>query len=357
MSDTPEKPIPAAPESATPRRQSRVQMADLARMAGVSISTVSRALSGSPLIQPTTRERIALLARSLNYQVNAGAASLRRRDLSTVGVVLLDNAERPLQAASDPFIMTLVSSLADALAERGQDMLLARYRPDRQAQLPVLVDSGRVAGLILIGQFQWHEALNALARRDLPMVVWGAEVPGGHYPVVGTDNEAGGYAAARHLIEQGCQRLAFLGDTRHAEVRQRHTGYLRALHESGRHTASPWVEPVGFDVPDVAALADRWQRASPRPDGVFACSDLMALSLIRALGERGLRVPADVKVVGFDDIPIAAHTQPSLSTIRQPMELAGAALVDLLAQRLDGQHPPSRRLAAQLLVRESSATR
>lgn len=357
MSESHDTATPATPEPAAPKRQSRVQMADLARMAGVSISTVSRALSGSPLIQPTTRERIALLARSLNYQVNAGAASLRRRDLSTVGVVLLDNAERPMQAASDPFIMTLVSSLADALAERGQDMLLARYRPDRQAQLPVLVDSGRVAGLILIGQCHWHQTLNELARRDVPMVVWGADVPGGHYPVVGADNEAGGYEATRHLIAQGCRRLAFLGDRAHPEVEHRYSGYRRALRESALEASSPWVEPVGFDVPEVTGLADRWVREAVRPDGVFACSDLIALGLIRALGERGLQVPHDLKVVGFDDIPIAAYTQPSLSTVRQPMDQAGRALAELLAQRLDGQHPASRRLPAELRVRESTALR
>ncbi|MDP2262171.1 MAG: LacI family DNA-binding transcriptional regulator [Hydrogenophaga sp.] len=351
------KPEPPVPGPTTPKRHSRVQMADLARMAGVSISTVSRALSGSPLIQPATRERIALLARSLNYQVNAGAASLRRRDLSAVGVLLLDNAERPMQAASDPFIMTLVSSLADALAERGLDMLLARYRPERQAQLPVLVDSGRVAGLILIGQCHWHEALNELARRDVPMVVWGAEVPGGHYAVVGTDNEAGGHEAACHLIAQGCRRLAFLGDRAHPEVEQRFRGYQRALQQAGLEASSPWVEAVGFDVPEVAAIVDRWLDADARPDGVFACSDLMALSLIRALGERGLGVPGDLQVVGYDDIPIAAHTQPSLSTVRQPMDVAGRALVDLLAQRLDGLHPASVKLPAELCVRESSVRR
>lgn len=353
----PDEAVPSHPAPATPRRHSRVQMADLARMAGVSISTVSRALSGSPLIQPATRERITLLARSLNYQVNAGAASLRRRDLSTVGVVLLDNAERPMQAASDPFIMTLVGSLADALAERGQDMLLARYRPDRQAQLPVLVDSGRVAGLIFIGQCHWHEALNDLARRDVPMVVWGAEVPGGHYPVVGADNEAGGYEATRHLIAQGCRRLAFLGDRAHPEVVARHRGYGRALREAGLEAASPWIEPVGFDVPEVASVVARWMGAEPRPDGVFACSDLMALSLVRALSERGLQVPHDLKVVGFDDIPIAGHTQPSLTTVRQPMDQAGRALAELLTQRLEGQHPASVRLPAELRVRESTALR
>lgn len=353
----PLEPAPSGLGPVTQKRHSRVQMADLARMAGVSISTVSRALSGSPLIQPATRDRIALLARSLNYQVNAGAASLRRRDLSTVGVLLLDNAERPMQAASDPFIMTLVSSLADALAERGHDMLLARYRLERQTQLPVLVDSGRVAGLILIGQSHWHEALNDLARRDLPMVVWGADVAGGYYPVVGADNEAGGYEATRHLVAQGCRRLAFLGDRAHPEVEQRFRGFQRALQEAGLDAEPRWVEAVGFDVPEVADIADRWRRAHLRPDGVFACSDLMALGLIRALAEHGLGVPDDLQVVGFDDISIAAYTQPSLSTVRQPMDLAGRALVEMLAQRLEGQHPASVRLPAELCVRESSTRR
>lgn len=335
----------------------RIQMADIARMAGVSTATVSRALSDSPLIQAATRARIQDLARSLNYQVNAGAASLRRREVSTVGVVILEDRDRPMQAASDPFVMGLVGSLADALADNGQDMLLARYKADRRTQLASLVDSGRVAGLIMMGQWSWHDALNELARRGVPLVVWGAAPPGTLYPVVGSDNERGGYLATRHLLQQGCRRLGFLGDLQHPEVALRHAGFVRALSEAGLPEPTGWQHPIAFEAPDTDSIVEQWAAADDWPEGVFVCSDLAAITLIRALADRGVPVPQRVKVVGYDDIPLAAHTHPSLTTVCQPIGRAGQALVQVLSQRLEGHFCPPVMLPTELCVRESSALR
>jgi DNA-binding LacI/PurR family transcriptional regulator len=348
-------PEPAAPSGRVQRGAvKRIQMADIARMAGVSTATVSRALSGSPLIQQETRERIADLARSLNYRVNASAASLRRKDLSTVGVVMLDNMDRPIQAASDPFMMAMVASLADALADSGQDMLLARYGQNRIDRLPDLVETGRVAGLIVMGQWSWHDQLNALARRGVPMAVWGASVPGTLYPVVGCDNEAGGYLATRHLVEQGCRRIAFLGDVQHPEAALRHQGYLRALREAGHVPRDIWQKPIVFAAPSLNSIVQEWVSGQSVPDGVFASSDLAAMGLVRALSAHGLAVPADVRVVGFDDIALAEHFHPSISTVRQSMATAGPALVGMLTDRLQGIHPDPLVLPAELIVRESS---
>jgi DNA-binding LacI/PurR family transcriptional regulator len=343
---------PSARAAAGP---ARIQMADIARMAGVSIATVSRALSGSPLIQAATRERIEDLARSLNYQVNAGAASLRRRDVSTVGVVILEDRERPMQAASDPFVMGLVGSLADALAEKGQDMLLARYQADRRTQLATLVDSGRVAGLIVMGQWSWHDSLNDLARRGVPMAVWGAAPPGTLYPVVGSDNERGGHLATQHLLQQGCRRLGFLGDRQHPEVALRHAGFLRALNEAGLAEPLAWQHPIAFEAPDTRSIVAQWASTGDWPDGVFVCSDLAALTLMRALADHGVPVPQRVKVVGYDDIPLAAHTQPSLTTVSQPFAEAGRALVHTLGERLEGRFLGPVVLATELRLRESTA--
>lgn len=332
----------------------RIQMSDIARMAGVSTATVSRALAGSPLIQQETRERIADLARSLNYRVNASAASLRRKDISTVGVVMLYSQDRPLQAAADPFMMTMVAYLADALAARGQDMLLARYGQERLDQLPDLVDTGRVAGLIVMGQWSCHEQLNAMARRGLPMAVWGAAVPGTLYPVVGSDNEQGGYLATRHLIEQGCRHIAFLGDLEHPEAALRHHGYLRAMREAGCEVRDLWQRPIVFSAPDLQSIVTEWAAAGAMPDGVFATSDLAAMGVVRALAAHGLNVPSDVKLVGFDDILLAEHFHPALTTVRQSMDIAGPALVQMLADQLQGIARGPLTLPAELIIRESS---
>jgi DNA-binding LacI/PurR family transcriptional regulator len=338
-------------------RAKRVQMVDIARLAGVSTATVSRALSGSPLIQKDTRDRIHALAAALNYRVNAGAASLRRQEVSTLGVAMLDANDRPPQTASDPFMMTLVGSLADAVSAHGRDMLLARYGLGQVDRLFTLAQTGRVAGLILIGHWAWHDHLNELVRRGVAVAVWGAAMPGMLYPTVGSDNEQGGYLAAHHLLDQGCRSVAFLGDLDHPEAALRHAGYRRALLEAGHVPNARWQRPVLFGAPDLQTVVADWVQMDAIPDGVVVSSDLAAMGLIRALASHGLRVPEDVRVVGYDDIPLAEHVHPSLTTIRQSMQTAGPALVQMLLDRLQGVMRPSMCLPAELVVRESSGAR
>jgi len=205
-------------------------MADIARLAGVSTATVSRALSGSPLIPETTRERIAELARSLNYRVNVSAANLRKRDVQTVGVVILGDS---MQTISDPFLLSILGTVADTLDEHGMSLLLTRLKEGQTHRLSEMVETGQVSGLIVIGQLTWHDHLNTLAARGIPMAVWGACLPDALYPMVGGDNEQGGYLATQHLTEQGCQNIAYFGDITHPEAGARYQGYLRALREAG----------------------------------------------------------------------------------------------------------------------------
>lgn len=329
----------------------RTQMADIARMAGVSSSTVSRALSGSALIPEATRERILELARSLNYQVNVGAANLRKRSVQTVGVVVLGDS---MQAISDPFILNLFGSVADALDDQGYSVLLTRLNDERRSQMQTLVSSGQVAGLVVIGQLTWHEHLNKLFHAGLRFAVWGAALPDAAYPVVGGDNEQGGYLAASHLLSRGCRRIAFLGDIEHPEAGQRYAGYLRAHREA-------WIEPdvrlrqsVLFNEPMLLQVVQEWLSQGLSFDAVFASSDVAAIAVISALNARGIDVPRDVKVVGYDDIDMAGHVFPSLTSIRQPTRLAGQALVSLLHESQAGLPRRSVILPTELMVREST---
>lgn len=326
-------------------------MTDLARQAGVSTSTVSRALSGSPLIPEATRERIAELARTMNYRVNVGAANLRRKDVQTVGVVVLGDS---MQAISDPFLLSILGTVADALDARGMSLLLSRLKEGQQHRLSHLVDSGQVCGLIVIGQLTWHEHLNQLAAQGVPMAVWGACLPDAVYPVVGGDNEQGGYLATRHLIAQGSQRIAFFGDIHHPEAELRHRGYLRAMTEAGvRHDPSLQQDFLFGDV-RIRETIDHWLNRDLPFDAVFASSDVTAISIIGALKERGVEVPGQIRVVGYDNIALAEHMHPSLSSINQPTTEAGRALVDLLFEVVAGQARRTVTLTAQLIERESS---
>lgn len=337
-----------SPASSVPRR---TQMIDIARMAGVSSSTVSRALSGSTLIPEATRERILELARSLNYQVNVGAANLRKRSVQTVGVVVLGDS---MQSISDPFILNLFGSVADALDEQGSSVLLTRLHETRNASMQTLVTSGQVSGLVVIGQLTWHEHLNRLQHSGLKFSVWGAVLPDAAYPVVGGDNEQGGYLAASHLLARGCKKIAFFGDINHPEAGLRFAGYLRAHREAGVTPDERLRQSVLFGEPRLLHVVQEWLSQDLAFDGVFATSDVAAITLISALNARGIDVPRDVKVVGYDDIDMAGHVFPSLTSIRQPTKLAGHALVSLLNEAQAGMPKRSVILPTELIEREST---
>lgn len=328
----------------------RVQMADIARLAGVSKATVSRALSHSPLVNEETRNRILALAASLKYTINIGAQNLRLKQNRTVGVVIPFDSETR-QHLSDPFFLSMLGALADALTERGFDMLLSRVDAQQIDGAAQPFDTGRVIGIILIGQWRQHEQLNVMAARQVPIVVWGAQLPQQLYVTVGGDNVSGGMLATGHLIGKGRKRIAFFGDINLPEVAQRYRGYCNALASHALPVDPQLRVSVPF-VPEGGAHAvAELQRRAVVYDAIFACSDLLAMTAINTLRDAGRQVPRDIAVVGYDDIALSTYFHPPLSTIRQPIRVAGQALVDSLLALIDGQSPPSRHLPTELIAR------
>lgn len=332
----------------------RLQMADIARLAGVSTSTVSRALNHSGLVNQETRERILELASSLNYSINIGAQNLRLQQNRTVAAVVpLDKSTR--QQLSDPFLLSMLGGLADVLSEQGFDILVSRVDADQVDAASAPFDSGRVVGVVLIGQGRHHDQLNRMATRGVPVVVWGAQLPQQLYTTVGGDNVAGGRMATAHLLAHGRRRIAFLGDTGLPEAALRHQGYVEALAAYGL-AADPQLQVAASFLPGSGTDAvHELARRGAAYDGVFACSDLMAMHAIHALRAEGRAVPADVGVVGYDDIELAAYFHPPLTTVRQPRDAAARALVAALLARIDGQPVPSSLLPTELVVRASAA--
>jgi len=324
----------------------------LAELAGVSTGTVSRALAGSELISQKTRERIQALAREHGFRPNVLARNLRIQRTNAIGVLIPLGHEQG-QHISDPFFITMLGYLADKLTERGYDLLLSRVIPTDSAWLERFATSGRVDGLIVLGQSDQAEAIDIVARDYQPLVVWGGFSEGQVHCSVGSDNLLGGDRAASHLIAQGCERIAFLGDPKAREIDQRLAGVRRAMARAG--LGEPMVVPAHLDAeaaaPDIAGFL---ANTPERPQGIVAASDVIAMGALRALADVGLSVPQDVRVVGYDGLAMGEHTVPTLTTISQ--DLAGGAehLVDMLLRRIAGEDTASVVMEPQLLARGSA---
>jgi DNA-binding LacI/PurR family transcriptional regulator len=350
---------PPAPSKATaPRRDDsaarrRLQMADIARLAGVSVSTVSRALNGSTLINAETRARIETLARELNYSINLGAKNLRLQRNQTIAVVIpFDIASH--QHVTDPFFLAMLGSLADAITDRGYDMLLSRVDAENLDAAARLVDSGVALGVVLIGQWRHHDQLNKLAARGVPIVVWGAQLPQQLYCTVGGDNVRGGCLATEHLLAQGRRRIVFLGNPQLPEVALRREGYRAALAAAGLTPRRELEISVPFEAGAARAAVQGLLDRRVAFDALIGCSDLLAISAMQVLRERGIEVPRNVAVVGYDDMSLTNYCDPPLSSVHQPVGEAGVQLVDALLALLDGHSVAPRTLPVELVVRRSS---
>ncbi|MGD9810237.1 MAG: LacI family DNA-binding transcriptional regulator [Sphingobium sp.] len=324
---------------------------DLARIAGVSVSTVSRALTGKGALNKQTRERVRQIAETHGFRLNVAAQNLRLGRTGAIAVLLPLGHERG-QHLSDPFFMAMLGFLADALADRNYDILLSRVLPTGEDWLDDFVRSGRADGIIIIGQSDQSAVLDSVAQHYAPMVIWGAYSPENKYLTVGTDNVTGGRLAAMHMVERGRRKLAYFGNIAVPEFAARYEGFLAALPEDVR--TSHQLVPAHVTPESSYSAASAYFAEGNRPDGIFAASDVVAISIIAAAGEHGLNVPQDISVVGFDDIQIARMSNPALTTIRQDIEGGAGLLTDLLFRRMDGQEVQSVQVAPVLIARESS---
>lgn len=334
-------------------RVTRVRtLADLAKIAGVSPGTVSRALAGNSLVNTKTREKIEAIAREHGFRPNQMASKLRRQKTGVIGVAIpLGHDVR--QQISDTFFMTLLGHLADELTEKGYDLMLRRVIPSQDEDwLDRFIGSGMVDGVIVIGQSDQFERIEEVADGYLPMVVWGNHQEGQRHCVVGTDNRLGGKLAAERLIASGAENLAFLGDTQPIEFAARFAGAKEVAEKMGvTIRALPThlsPERTGEEI------AEHLQEIEGKVDGIFAATDTIAVTCLKELRERGIDVPRQAKIVGFDDLPFSGQTAPPLTTVRQDIAAGAKGLVDLLLRRLAGEDTESLVLPPHLMVRESA---
>lgn len=291
------------------------------------------------------------MARELGFQPNLLARNLRMRRTDAIGVVL-PLGHQADQHLTDPFFLTLIGYLADELAQHGYDMLLKKIVPQNDHWLRQLAESGRVDGIIVIGQSDQEAELALVASAYKPMVVWGANLPGQTYVTVGSDNVAGGALATRHLIARGRRRLIFLGASSAPELAQREAGFRLACDEAGLGSGAHSLQ-VGLVAEhayhELLAIIDR----EAGIDGIVAASDVIAIAAMRALATRDRNVPRDVAVVGYDDVPLAQHVVPTLTTIRQDLALGAHTMIAKLIGLIAGVPQTSTVMEPQLVVRQS----
>ena len=331
----------------------KVTMTELARLAEVDVSTVSRALSDSPRVRPETKAHIRALAEEVGYEVDVRARNLRRGDTQTIGIVVPIDPSHG-QTISDPFYLQMVGAVSHAAARRGYDLLLTIPQDETRVAENRILRSGRADGLIVIGQAGRTARLNELASATDKLVVWGGQVEGARYTLVGSDNVGGGRQATAHLLGGGRRRVLFVGDPDLPEVALRYRG-VREAHEAAGVPLDPeLILPLGFGATlPVRRIGEALERR-PDIDAVFAASDVLAIAAIHAGHAGGRTVPGDLAVVGYDDIGQAAHTVPPLTTVDQAIEEGGALMVDLLLRKIAGEPAASALTPTRLVVRGSA---
>ncbi|WP_119717053.1 LacI family DNA-binding transcriptional regulator [Cognatilysobacter tabacisoli] len=339
------------------RKKSKATSFDIAHLAGVSQATVSRVLRGSPLVNAETRRRVEALARELNYKVDRHASSLRTQRAGTLALLLFEDPTSD-ESHINPFFLSMLGSITRACAKQGQDLLVSfqQLSDDWHADYE---DSMKADGLILLGYgdyLAYRDKLDQLVANGTHFVRWGAVLPDQPGLSIGCDNFTGGRHVGEHLLERGRTRVAFLGEAsnRFPEFFARYRGCEAALADAGVAMDAALQVDAESSEQDGHAAATELLRRGVAFDAVFAASDLIAIGAMCALAEHGRRVPEDVAVVGFDDIPMAAFANPPLSTVFQDTTRAGELLVDTLMKLVRDEPAESTLLPAELVVRRSS---
>jgi LacI family transcriptional regulator len=327
-----------------------VTIRDVARKARVSIATVSRALNNSGKVRPEIRERVLRAARALRYTPHGGARSLISGRTHTVGLLLPD--------LYGEYFSELIRGVDVAARHRGLHVLVSSsHGSASEAASAVRSLNGRIDGLLAMVPGEDACFIQEALPQTLPTVLLNSRTSGAQYPTFLVDDFGGARAMMRHLIERGYRRIAHIrGAAGNLQAEERLRGYRAALKGAGASPAivieGDFTEEGGYRAGQL--IAGR----SERPDAVFAANDMMAVGCLVALREAGIRVPQDVALAGFDDIPLARFLSPPLTTVRADIATLGLRALETLAGLIEGEAradaAPAERLSVEVVVRGSS---
>ncbi|GHZ62523.1 Ribose operon repressor [Vibrio cholerae] len=326
-------------------------MKDIARLAGVSTSTVSHVINKSRFVSDEIAERVNNAAQQLNYAPSALARSLKMNRTKTIGMLVT--------TSTNPFFGEVVKGVERSCYHQGYNLILCNTEGDNQrmkASINTLLQK-RVDGLLLMCSTLEGERLDVFDRYpDIPIVVmdWG--------PILFASDKIqdnslqGGYMAAKHLIECGHKEIGCItGPLIRHQAQMRYEGYKRALAETGIAINPDWIVESDFECEGGYQAFEKLYQRGKLPSALFVSNDMMAMGVIQAASQRGLRVPDDLSLIGYDDVHIAKFMTPALTTIHQPKYRLGKAAVDTLLYRLENPDTTAQvvQLEPTLVVRNS----
>lgn len=330
-----------------------VTIKDIARFLGISKSTVSRALSGHLDVNPETKRRVLELARKLDYQPNTLAVSLKQQRTHTLGVIIPETVNR--------FFAKAVGGIQKVANQAGYNVIICQsdesYVAEKKNVQTML--ASRVDGLLISvsRETDRYDHFEAVLSKGVPLVFFDRIVEKLEASQVFSDNYEVAREATRHLIAQGCQRIAFVAGPQHLyNSRNRLTGYLEALREAHIPVRENLIIQSQYRLDKTEEHTRYLLRLKERPDAIFAINDYAALEMMHEIKKAGLRIPEDIAVMGFNNETICRFVQPSLSSVDHPADTMGAAATEILIQQIEREDltPVKRLVPSRLVVRESS---
>lgn len=332
---------------------SKLTLEDIAQLAGVSRSTVSRVINEHPAVSEAVRQRVWDIVNETGYRPNQAARSLASQRSNIIGLVI---PRRVHTFFTDPYFSSLTEGVAQACNQHSYMLSLFLFytAEDERKLFPFVSRPGTVDGIIIQSTHAADEMFQQLSESDVPSIVAGRPMNVSDFSYVDVDNVAGAHTAVRHLVQLGRRRIGSItGPLSTTAGLDRFEGYQNALSESRLpqddrlHIEGDFTESSGYYCA---------RRLLPsKPDALFVASDIMAVGALQAIREAGLKVPEDIAIVGFDDLPPATRTSPPLTTIRQPIRRMGIELINkLLDIILNGPQPPRRVIfGTELVIRGS----
>ena len=325
----------------------RATIADVARAAGVSVPTVSKVVNGRYGVAPATSKRVMEVVASLGYETSLVASSLRRRRTNVIGILV---------AEFESFSVELLKGISASATGTGYELLAYSGLAAGGSRTGWEQRSlSRLAGTLIDGAIVITPTV-LMPTTSIPVVAIDPHTGPGGPSTIDSDNVGGARVATRHLIELGHRRIAHIrgrSDLASAELREE--GYRKSLAEAGIPFEPALVRDGGYQATLTAETARELLTRPDRPTAVFAANDMSALGVLKVARELGLRVPEDLSVIGFDDIPEAASSIPPLTTMAQPLHDLGARALGMLVDLLNGHDVPQHvQLPAELVVRAST---